>query len=76
MTILGAALFVWTLAAPIPWVLRDGLGPGMVETVGVFAVFKFFVPWGTSAIVLGIPLLVLIYIEGRRTNEGDPTIEN
>lgn len=71
ITILGAALFVWVFAAPIVWILRDGLGPGMTETSGVWSVVKFLVQWGIPALVLGVPLLILSIFERRQSNAND-----
>lgn len=67
MVLLLAALIVWLSAAPLAWILRDGLAPGMIETTGLKAVTKFVVGWGTPGLVLAVPLLALWIIE-RRAN--------
>ena len=61
--ILFAALTTWAAAAPLVWIVRDGLGPDMVETSGAQAVFKFAVSWGLPALVLAVPLFGLMRIE-------------
>jgi hypothetical protein len=65
--VLMAVLVTWVAAAPLVWILRDGLAPGMVETVGMQAAFKFLVGWGVPALVLAVPLLGLWLIERRLT---------
>lgn len=71
MTILVAGLIVWASAAPLVWILRDGLGPGMVESTGIDSVYRFLVLWGVPALVLGIPLLGL-HLARRYFNREQP----
>ena len=61
--ILLALLVCWAAAAPLVWILREGLGPGMVESVGMQAAYKFLVGWGLPALVLVVPLIWLGIIE-------------
>lgn len=63
--ILSSALVTWVAAAPLVWILRDGLAPGMVESVGTKAVFKFLMCWGIPAMMLVVPLVGLSAIERR-----------
>jgi hypothetical protein len=73
MVLLLAALIVWGAAAPLVWILRDGLGPDMVESGWARSVFKFLVGWGTPAIVLAAPLFALVRLErrlGTTTDDG------
>jgi hypothetical protein len=65
--ILMAVLVNWVAAAPLVWILRDGLAPGMVESVGTQAVFKFLVCWGVPALVLAVLVVGLSAIERRLT---------
>ena len=50
--LLTVAFATWAAAAPLVWILRDGLAPGMVETAGAQAVYKFLLGWGVPALVL------------------------
>ncbi|HTU92384.1 MAG TPA: hypothetical protein VMF69_20045 [Gemmataceae bacterium] len=63
--ILLAVLVTWVTAAPLVWILRDGLGPDMVETSGLKAAFKFLVCWGVPALAISVPLVGLSLIERR-----------
>ena len=56
--VLSAALAAWVAAAPLVWVVRDGLGPDMVESVGMRAVLKLLVGWGVPAAALAATLAV------------------
>lgn len=49
-----AAIVAWTAAAPLLWILRDGLGPDASDTGGLQAVGRFAVVWGLPALVLGV----------------------
>jgi hypothetical protein len=62
---LAAALLTWVGAAPLVWILRDGLGPDMVESVGARAVLKFLVGWGAPALALALPLAGLSVVQRR-----------
>ena len=64
-TLLIAALLVWILSAPLAWILRDGLGPGSVETGWVRGGHKFLVDWGGPALALILPLIGLSILERR-----------
>jgi hypothetical protein len=66
--ILLAGLVLWVLASPLVWILRDGLGPGMVESRGAHAAFKFAVGWGVPALALALPVIALSFIERRAAN--------
>jgi len=60
------AVFVnWVAAAPLVWIVRDGLGPDTIDTVGIKAVFKFLVQWGVPALIITLPLFGLLWIERR-----------
>jgi hypothetical protein len=63
--LLLGALVAWASAAPVVWIVRDGLGPGMVESEWPRSVFKFLVIWGVPAIVLVVPLIVLWILDRR-----------
>lgn len=63
--VLLAALVNWVAAAPLVWILRDGLGPGMIESAGMKAAFKFLVGWGVPALLITAPLVGLSWIERR-----------
>ena len=65
MVILPGALVAWCAAAPLVWILRDGLGPEMVESSGAMSAYKFLVGWGVPAVVLTVPLLALWLVERR-----------
>ena len=65
MIVLAAALVVWLAASPLAWIVRDGLGPGMVETTGASAVVKFVLGWSRPGLALAAPLLALWIIERR-----------
>ena len=61
--VLLACLVTWVAAAPLAWILRDGLGPGMVETTGRQAAFKFLGLWGIPALLLAVSALGLWLLE-------------
>jgi hypothetical protein len=65
--VLMAVLVTWVTAAPLVWILRDGLRPGMVESAGTQVAFKFLVCWGVPALMLAVPLVGLWLIERRLT---------
>ena len=65
MVVLLAGLLTWVAAAPLVWILRDGLGPDMVESGGVRSVLKFLVQWSVPAAVFAVPLLGLWLLERR-----------
>lgn len=66
----SAALVVWICAAPLVWILQDGLGPDMVESGWVTAIFKFLVAWGIPALILAMPLVAMAMLEKRAANKG------
>jgi hypothetical protein len=63
--LLVVVLLNWIAAGPLVWILRDGLGPGMIETDGMHAVLKFLVGWGVPALLISLPLFGLSWIERR-----------
>ncbi len=63
--LLLAALVNWVAAAPLVWILRDGLGPGMIESAGTNAVLRVLVLWGVPASIITAPLFGLSWIERR-----------
>jgi hypothetical protein len=65
--VLMVVLVNWVAAVPLVWILRDGLAPGMVESVGTQAAFTFLVCRGVPALVLAVPLFGLSVIERRLT---------
>ena len=67
--ILIGALATWTAAAPVVWIVRDGLGPDMVESGWPRSVFKFLGIWGAPAIVLAVPLIVLWMVDRRAADQ-------
>ena len=74
--VLPACLAVWVAAAPLAWIVRDGRGPGMVETTGRQAAFKFLGLWGIPALVLAVAALGLWLLErwlSGRATESDQT---
>jgi hypothetical protein len=73
IVILLGALVTWAAAAPIVWIVRDGLGPGMVETAWPRSVYKFLVLWGVPALVLTVPLIILWFIDRRAVKPSDPS---
>lgn len=64
--ILLGLLLAWASAAPIVWILRDGLGPDSVETGWIEGGVKFLVLWGLPALVVVVPLGLLALIDRRR----------
>ena len=74
--VLLSSLVVWVTAAPLAWILRDGLGPGMVETTGRQAAFRFLRLWSIPALVLAVAALGLWPLErwlSGRATESDQT---
>ncbi len=71
--LLLGALLAWLAAAPIVWIVRDGLGPGMVESEWPRSVFRFLVMWGVPAIVLVAPLIVLWIVDRRAAKTNNPS---
>ena len=69
--VLIGALIAWASAAPLAWILRDGLGPDSVDTVGMAALAKFAAGWGTPALILALAILGLRLAE-RRLVGADP----
>jgi hypothetical protein len=63
--VLLAVLVNWIAAAPLVWILRDGLGPGMIESVGIQAVLKFLIGWGIPALLITLSVFGLSWIERR-----------
>jgi hypothetical protein len=63
--ILQALLGTWAACAPIVWIVRDGLGPGSVETTWPGSVLKFLVAWIGPALLLAAPRLVLSTVNRR-----------
>lgn len=57
--VLVGGLVCWVAAAPLVWILRDGLGPDMVESSGFRSAYKFLLGWGVPALALALPLAVL-----------------
>jgi hypothetical protein len=58
-------LLSWTMMAPLAWILRDGLGPKAVDSVGVHAVGRFAERWGVPALVITTPLVGVWWVERR-----------
>lgn len=58
-----AGLIVWAACAPLVWILRDGLGPGMVESGGWDSVGRFLALWGLPGLVFVGPLAILLLID-------------
>jgi hypothetical protein len=54
-------LVMWVLVSTLIWILRDGLGPDMVETAGMQAVVKFLGVWGIPAAVMAGLVLVMTH---------------
>lgn len=65
--VLLGLLLAWAAAAPLVWILRDGLGPDSVETGWIEGAFKFLVAWGVPALALAVPLGLLTIIDRRRS---------
>jgi hypothetical protein len=74
--LLGAALAVWTMTAPILWILRDGLGPEMVESTGEHAASKFLLGWGIPALLMAVSLVGLTYLVRRFPKPEQPADES
>jgi hypothetical protein len=67
--VLQGLLLAWTAAAPLVWILRDGLGPDSAETGWIEGGLKFLVGWGGPALVLAAPLVLLALLDRRRTGK-------
>jgi hypothetical protein len=65
--VLLACLGAWLAAAPVAWILRDGLKVGMVTTTGLPALFKFLGLCGIPALALASPALGLWFLDRRLT---------
>jgi hypothetical protein len=61
--VLLGCLGAWAAAAPLAWILRDGLGPGMAESSGARAALKFLVLWSVPALALAAPVAGLALVE-------------
>jgi hypothetical protein len=62
LAVIDSILVFWVLAiGPFCWLLRDGLGPGSVDSHGTHAVARFFLTfyWGPTLVVLVALCLVL-----------------
>jgi hypothetical protein len=65
-----AVTLVWVAAVgPLCWLLRDGLGPGAVDSHGAEAVGRFLLTfgWGPTALALAAACLL---VRGRRAGRG------
>lgn len=71
----SAALVVWICAAPLVWILQDGLGPDMVESGWVQAIFKFLVGWGIPALLLAAPLIAMAILDRRAAAKGSSAVK-
>jgi hypothetical protein len=63
--ILDSLLIFWVLlVGPLCWILRDGLGPGAVDSHGVYAVLRFLFTfyWGP---VLGALVVLRLALRER-----------
>jgi hypothetical protein len=67
--ILLGLLLAWTAAAPLVWIVRDGLGPDMVESGWTVGTLKFLTAWGLPALALAIPLFGLSLLDRRRAGK-------
>ena len=63
IVLLQGTLLAWASAAPIVWIVRDGLGPDSTDSGWVRGIVKFLVIWGVPALILAVPLFVLTRIE-------------
>jgi hypothetical protein len=70
--VLAAALVAWAAAAPLVWILRDGLGPDSVESTGAQAVVKFAAQWGVPALAVAAPIAILTLVDRRLAAPPDP----
>ena len=59
------------IGMPIVWIVRDGLGPGSVETTWPWSVLKFLVAWTGPALLLAAPLLALSFMNRRSAAPAD-----
>lgn len=64
-----AGLVVWAACAPIVWILRDGLGPDMVESDGWASFWRFLAMWGLPGLVFIVPLVILLFIPAPKEPE-------
>lgn len=69
--ILLGLLLSWVLCAPLVWMLRDGLGPGAVETTGFASIFKSLGMWSVPALILVVPLVGLWFLGRWLASEDD-----
>jgi hypothetical protein len=60
-----AALLAWVAAAPLLWILRDGLGPDAVDSAGGRAVGRFAGVWGLPALALTASAAGLAVVQSR-----------
>ncbi|WP_020475537.1 hypothetical protein [Zavarzinella formosa] len=60
-----AALMAWAAAAPLVWIVRDGLGPDAVDSAGIQSVSKFAVMWGLPALTLAVAVAGLTLVQRR-----------
>ncbi len=49
-----AALVLWLLLGPLCWILRDGLGPGAVESQGLPAAGRFLMTFWWGPVLVGL----------------------
>jgi len=66
-------LILWIILAPFVWTLRDGLGPGAVDSAGELAVERFFITFYWGPILL---LLILINLLLRKKYKKSNTPKN
>jgi hypothetical protein len=58
--VLDGLLLAWVVCfGPFCWILRDGLGPGSIDSHGMQAVFRFAMTFYWGPILVGLLLLRL-----------------
>ncbi len=72
IAILQGALFAWVGAAPLVWILRDGLGPDAVDSGWGLSIVKFLVMWALPGLALAVPLFGLSRVERRLARSAKP----
>jgi len=59
-TVLNTLILGWLLIGPLCWILRDGLGPSSVDSMGSNAIVRFLFTFYWGPVLVALALLRLL----------------
>ncbi|HWG41721.1 MAG TPA: hypothetical protein VN688_02970 [Gemmataceae bacterium] len=73
LALLNAFLLFWVAVSPLCWILRDGLGPGSVDSHGLHSIVRFLMTffWGPILLLLVVLRVIAGRFLGRRALHAD-----